>query len=133
MDQRELLIYSVDVAERIGIPYMIVGSIASGAYGEPRLTQNIDIVIVPSLDQVRELCAAFPNDDFYVSVEALRAAQTPGAQGGSEKHVRDISGILKVSDAMVDRNYVAQWAESLGLSEIWSAILKRVAAPGSAS
>ena len=74
MDQRELLIYSVGVLERIGIPYMIVGSIASAAYGEPRLTQDIDIVMVASLDQVRELCAAFPNDNFYVSVEAaLRA------------------------------------------------------------
>ena len=81
MNQRELLIFSVDLLERIGIPYMIVGSLASSAYGEPRLTQDIDIVIVPSLDQVRGLCAAFPTDDFYVSVEAaLRAAQYTGSQ-----------------------------------------------------
>jgi len=29
--------------ERLGIPHMLVGSFASGAYGEPRFTQDIDI------------------------------------------------------------------------------------------
>ena len=47
-------------------------------------------------------------------------------EGGSEKHVRDIAGILKISSTMVDREYVARWAESLGLGDVWKAILGRV-------
>ena len=47
-------------------------------------------------------------------------------QGGSEKHMRDITGILKVSGEEVDRAYVERWAEELGLKEIWEAIQKRL-------
>ncbi|MGB7629787.1 MAG: hypothetical protein WBM29_01750, partial [Candidatus Deferrimicrobium sp.] len=43
--------------------------------------------------------------------------------GASEKHLRDITGILKVSDAGLDRGYVARWAEAKGLTEIWKAVL----------
>ena len=51
-------------------------------------------------------------------------------QGGHEKHLRDITGILKTSDEPVDRAYIAQWAEQLGLTEIWQAILRRVGQTG---
>ncbi len=47
-------------------------------------------------------------------------------EGGSEKHLRDITGVLKVSGDRVDRAYIADWAEKLGLTEIWQAILKRL-------
>lgn len=47
-------------------------------------------------------------------------------EGGSEKHLRDIAGTLKVRAEDVDRSYVADWAERLGLSEIWSALARRV-------
>ena len=47
-------------------------------------------------------------------------------QGGSEKHLRDITGIVKVSGKDVDFKYIANWAEKLELSEIWEAILRRV-------
>lgn len=45
MQQDELLRYAVETLERLNIPYTVVGSLASGAYGEPRLTQDIDIVV----------------------------------------------------------------------------------------
>jgi len=47
-------------------------------------------------------------------------------EGGSEKHLRDITGILKISGELVDHNYISEWAERLGLEEIWQAILKKV-------
>jgi hypothetical protein len=47
-------------------------------------------------------------------------------EGGSEKHLRDIAGILKVSADMVDRQYVSLWAAQMGLSEIWQMILDRL-------
>ena len=45
--------------------------------------------------------------------------------GGSEKHLRDITGILNVSDADLDRGYVDRWAKAKGLTEIWKAVLAR--------
>ncbi len=47
-------------------------------------------------------------------------------QGSSEKHLRDITGILKISGDAVDKAYIAEWAKSLGLTEIWNAILRRL-------
>ena len=185
MEQPDLLRRIIQVLEEMEIPYVVVGSIASGAYGEPRMTQDIDVVVDIHPDQVARFCAAFPPEEFYVSPQAaLRAVRTRGQfnvihptsgnkidlivlkkepwnleqmsrrrrekllpgcegyvaspadviiskmayyrEGGSEKHLRDITGILKVSGEEVDRAYVAQWSRALGLTEIWQAILRRL-------
>jgi hypothetical protein len=45
--------------------------------------------------------------------------------GASEKHLRDITGILKVSGADLDHSYIDRWVEAKGLREIWKAVLAR--------
>jgi hypothetical protein len=45
MEQIDILRHTVDVLERLAVPYLIVGSFASIAYGESRFTQDIDVVI----------------------------------------------------------------------------------------
>ena len=47
-------------------------------------------------------------------------------EGGSEKHLRDIAGILKVRGEMVDRAYIESWAEQLGVAEGWKLLKDRV-------
>ena len=185
MDQIEFLRRLMDVLDRLGVPHMVVGSLASIAYGEPRMTQDIDVVVDLDERHVEPLCRAFPADEFYVSREAaLEAVRTRGQfniihaasankidllippadawgrteiarrervrifpdlegycarpedvilgkmayyrQGGSEKHLRDIAGILRVSGDAVDRRYVSEWAERLDLAEIWEAVLARL-------
>ena len=51
------------------IPYMVVGSFASTAHGEPRTTRDLDLVIDPSLDQLNELVGALDPERFYVDPE----------------------------------------------------------------
>ena len=46
--------------------------------------------------------------------------------GGSEKHLRDIGGILKVKTDAVDRIYITAWAAKLGVAEPWKLVQKRV-------
>jgi hypothetical protein len=46
--------------------------------------------------------------------------------GGSEKHLRDISGILKVKADVVNRGYITEWALKLGVAEEWTLVQKRV-------
>jgi hypothetical protein len=180
-----MLAYAIQVLEKRNLRYMVVGSFASIAYGEPRFTLDIDIVVALPAAQVASLCNAFPSDEFYVSHEAAEAAVRSSGQfnviepvsgnkidfiiarddawgreqlnrrqrvellanragfaaspediiiakmlyyqeGGSEKHLRDITGILKVSGDKVDRDYVLRWAKTFGLDEIWSAILRRI-------
>jgi len=46
-------------------------------------------------------------------------------EGGSEKHLRDITGILKISGQEVDQNYISKWAQRLDLTEIRDAVQRR--------
>lgn len=61
---------AIQALDSCGIPYMLVGSLASMVYGEPRYTNDIDLVVDLQVDAVDALCAAFPSPDFYVSREA---------------------------------------------------------------
>ena len=56
------------------IDYMLTGSLASSAQGEPRSTHDIDLVVAMPLELVRPLAAAFPPPDFYLSEDAIRDA-----------------------------------------------------------
>ncbi|MEW5946697.1 MAG: hypothetical protein AB1742_10910 [bacterium] len=47
-------------------------------------------------------------------------------EGESEKHLRDITGVMKVSGDSIDRNYIEGWAREFELEEIWNAILARL-------
>jgi len=64
--------YVIEVLERLGIPYMVVGGFAAVFYGEPRLTIDVDIVVDMKWDHVGPFVAAFPIPDYYVSEEGIR-------------------------------------------------------------
>lgn len=44
-----------DALEESNIPYMVTGSIASSVHGIPRATQDIDVVIDPTREQLLSL------------------------------------------------------------------------------
>jgi len=183
MGPSELLRYIVGALEEIGARYFVTGSTASIFFGEPRFTNDLDVVVDLHPDDVARFCAAFPADEFYLSEESVRRAVAqkgsfnilhpasalkvdvivpadtsfnrsrfariqrvnPDAdfqacftsaedvivkkmefyrEGGSEKHLRDITGILKISGATLDYEYIESWAENLGLETIWRTILR---------
>jgi hypothetical protein len=47
--------------------------------------------------------------------------------GGSEKHIRDILGVLKTQGERIDRVYIAEWAGPLGVVAEWDQILAQLA------
>lgn len=49
-------------------------------------------------------------------------------EGGSDKHLGDSAGILARQGSGIDREFIQNWAQQLGLTEIWNAILQRVEA-----
>jgi hypothetical protein len=49
----------------LSIPYMITGAVASIIYGEPRLTNDIDLVINLKSDKAEDFTNAFPAEEFY--------------------------------------------------------------------
>lgn len=48
-----------DALEECGIPYMVTGSIASSVHGVPRATQDIDVIIEPTGEQLIALMGEF--------------------------------------------------------------------------
>lgn len=45
-------------------------------------------------------------------------------EGGSDKHLRDIRGIVAVSGEIIDRPYLEKWVADLGVGEAWGDALK---------
>lgn len=68
--------------ERLGLPYCITGSVAASVYGEPRLTADIDVVLLLALQDVPGLRAAFPESSYYVPPEEVLRAQISRETGG---------------------------------------------------
>ena len=62
---------------------------------------------------------ASPEDVILKKLEYYR-------EGGSEKHLRDIASMLRISAGEIDRSYIEQWAATLGLTSIWEAIQQRL-------
>jgi hypothetical protein len=50
--------------EQAGIVYFVTGSFASSAHGIPRSTNDIDIVIAPTSEQLRVFLEQFPSSHF---------------------------------------------------------------------
>ena len=184
MRSYDLLRRIVDFLERESIAYCVVGSMASIVYGEPRFTNDIDILVDLPLAKVDALCREFPDDDYYISPEAARTAiarrhqfdilhfpsglkidlflvqdtdfsradlsqgrrlKSEGffdarfaspenvilkkleyyREGGSEKHLRDIAGILTVQGDSIDRTWIEAWAVRLGVEAEWAIVRDR--------
>jgi hypothetical protein len=47
-------------------------------------------------------------------------------EGASDKHLRDITGILTASDESVDRSYIEKHATQLNVLDEWRAVLERI-------
>lgn len=75
MSATEVFRRILGILDRVRIPYMLTGSFASSFHGVPRATQDIDLVIAPTSDQLRELVASLPPEEFYVDLEAVLDAQ----------------------------------------------------------
>lgn len=62
----EKLRAALDAAD---IPYFVTGSFASSAHGIPRSTNDIDIVIAPTREQLKQLLAQLRAQDFATDLE----------------------------------------------------------------
>jgi hypothetical protein len=70
----------IGALENAQIPYMLTGSFASAYYGTARATQDIDVVIAPTVDQLRALVRLLPPDEYYIDEGAALDAQRRRSQ-----------------------------------------------------
>lgn len=50
-------------------------------------------------------------------------------EGGSEKHLRDIVSMFKISSSMIDQHYIAHWAVRLNVQDVWQMIVQKLQTP----
>lgn len=74
MEPFDLLRLLVRTLEALHLDYLVTGSMATIAYGEPRLTNDLDVVVALPIALVDRFCDAFPIEGFYLSRDAVRDA-----------------------------------------------------------
>ncbi len=183
-DQADLLETIASILNQKGFRYFVTGSQASAMYGEPRFTQDIDIVLELSEEQLSEFLEGFDSEDFYLSESAARSAVARRGMfnliqpvtGGkvdfvvakdsdfdrsrmervrqlsisesvnakfaspedvilkkmqwymkdhSDRHIRDILGVLKIQETSIDLSHIETWLERLGVTDVWQLIRER--------
>jgi hypothetical protein len=72
-DQEPFFRQLTTLLERAGIPFMVSGSLASSFHGDPRATNDFDLVIDPNLDALNRFVDSLPVD-WYASKDAAQAA-----------------------------------------------------------
>ncbi len=70
----------VAIADAIGLPFHLTGGSISSAYGEPRLTQDIDIVVSPEVARIRidNLINLLSCSDFLFTERVVRQSVQSG-------------------------------------------------------
>jgi hypothetical protein len=181
MAEPELYKVFIEAFNKLGLRYMLTGAAASIVYGEPRLTNDIDVVLDLAPAEVETFFDSFPLEKFYcppsevILVEIARSHRghfnlihhetgfkadiyTAGRdqlnkwgldnrkliniekdklwlapieyvilrkleyyrEGQSEKHIRDIAGILSISSDQIEFNVLNEKIKVLRLEMEWS-------------
>ncbi len=87
---------------------MVSGSVAAIYYGEPRLTNDVDVVLVLEQTDVARFVAAFPIDEFYCPpAEIVRIEQSREERGHLNLIHHDTG--FKADLYLVRRDRLHQW------------------------
>lgn len=183
MQGTEHFLRFVRVFNALAVRYVVTGSSAAMIYGEPRMTNDVDLVLEISDAALLSLQAAFPQSDYYCPpLDVLRVEMRRNVhghfnlihtasgfkadiypvgtdtfhrwalenvrnvmiydvpvplappeyviirkleyyrEGGSDKHLRDVRGMMAVSGDMVDRALVEREVMGRGLAGVWGLV-----------
>jgi hypothetical protein len=82
MQERDPLAPFLGPLEHLGLPYCVTGSVAASVYGEPRLTADVDVVVLLKVQDIASLRAVFPDETYYVPPDAtLKLELARGSRG----------------------------------------------------
>lgn len=108
----------VEAFERLGVRYLVGGSVASSAHGSPGSTNDIDLVAELRHEHLAPLRAAL-GSAYYAPLELLRKLLWFRAGDGvSDRQWHDILGILRLRAKTLDAGYLDSWAEHLGVADL---------------
>jgi len=90
------------------IPYMVTGTAASIAYGEPRLTRDVDLVVALDVDRIEAFVALYPAEAFQFPGDAVIREVVSKATGGCFRVVHRATGFEGVIYPM-GQDLLQQW------------------------
>ena len=99
----------LDPLERLGLPYCITGSVAASVYGEPRLTADIDVVLLVGSRDIGALRAAFPESAYYVPPDETLRVELARESRGMFNLIHHASQ-FKADVYVAARDPLHQWA-----------------------
>ncbi len=88
----DLLLAFIRPLNRLGLDYMVTGSMAVIVYGEPRLTHDVDIVLVLPANAIAQLHDAFPLDQFYCPPVEVLATEARRVERGHFNLIHHATG-----------------------------------------
>ena len=114
--------------ETMGAPYMVTGAMAAIFYGQPRVTNDLDVVI--SLDDRSRaaLLRAFPETEFYVPPESVIRTEQARPQRGHFNLIHLESG-YKTDIYLAGDDPLHAWALPLRRRHAWTPELQVAIAP----
>ena len=127
LGQDDLSLFS-DRSEATGAPYMVTGATAAILYGQPRVTNDLDVVL--SLDDASRaaLLKAFPEADFYVPPESVIRAEQARSHRGHFNLIHLESG-YKADIYLMGADPLHKWAMPLRRRIRWNPPFEVAVAP----
>lgn len=95
--------------EAVGLPWCVTGSVASGIYGEPRMTMDIDFVLLLSAADVPALRAVFSEEQFYIPPTEMLLSEITRGDAGMFNLIHH-EGMLKADIFIAKNDPLHRWA-----------------------
>lgn len=100
------------IAERLnttGAKWMATGSIASMSYGEYRVTNDVDIILLLAVSEIDKLMSAFPLQEFYCPPEDVIATELTREERGHFNLIHHETG-FKADVYIAGKDPLTGWA-----------------------
>ncbi len=109
MPEPDLVGLFTEPLERLRLPYMITGATGAILYGQPRLTNDLDLVLELPAPEIGRLHAAFPEAEFYIPPVEVIAVEVARSQRGHFNVIHHDSG-YKADIYTVGMDPLHHWA-----------------------
>ncbi len=112
--------------EELAQPYCVTGSVAAGIYGEPRMTRDIDLILLLSATALPRFRKIFREEEFYVPPLETLTVEISRTQRGSFNLIHHLTG-FKADIYLAGRDSLHAWAlqnrrrSKIGESALWLA------------
>jgi len=109
MQEAELSLLFFRPLNKLGVRYVVSGGMASILYGEPRFTNDLDLVVFLRHEDVLRLTEVFPPPSFYVPPAEIIAAEIARPQKGQFNIIHTDTG-FKADFYATGRDEFNAWA-----------------------